>query len=123
MTTITWPARLTAAIGATLVASALTLAFTGPGAVAAPAVGGAKSPTAVPGDNGDVKIHNSTTPVADPRNEPHVCVFYLDAFNFDAAQSVSWWIESWPPTGNGTVVDSGTIALDSSGNGFTTDQT
>src|SRR5215467_13245784 len=104
MTTITWPARLTAAIGATLVATALTLAFTGPGAVAAPAVGGAKSPTAVPGDNGTVKIHNSTTPVADPRNEPHVCVFYLDAFGFDPGQSVSWTIKSWPPTGNRTVV-------------------
>ena len=123
MTTITWPARLTAVIGATLVASVLTLAFTGPGAGAAPAVGSAKSPTAVPGDNGTVKIHNSTTPVADPRNEPHVCVFYLDAFGFDPSQSVSWQIKSWPPTGDRSVVSSGVLALDSGGAGFTGDMT
>ena len=123
MTTITWPARLTAVIGATLVASVLTLAFTGPGAGAAPAVGSAKSPTAVPGDNGTVKIHNSTTPVADPRNEPHVCVFYLDAFGFDPSQSVSWQIKSWPPTGDRSVVTSGVLALDSGGAGFTGDMT
>jgi len=78
----------------------------------------------VPGDNGDVKIHNPTTSVTDERNEPHVCTFYLDAFNFDSVQSVSWSIEAWAPTGTkGTVVDSGTITLDSSGNGFTADQT
>src|SRR6516225_5539179 len=122
MTTITWPARLTAVIGATLVASVLTLAFTGPGAGAAPAVGSAKSPTAVPGDNGTVKIHNSSTSVTDRRNEPHVCIFYLDAFGFDPGQSVSWQIKSWPPTGDRTVVDQGTLALDSAGDGRTSDQ-
>jgi hypothetical protein len=106
--------------GAAVVATGLTLAFGASSAGALPAAGQAK--TTAPGDNGDVKIHNSTTPVTDERNEPHVCIFYLDAFNFDSVQSVSWWIESWPPTGNGTVVDSGAIALDSSGNGFTTDQ-
>src|SRR6266446_2221270 len=74
------------------------------------------------GDNGTVKIHSSTTPVTDPRNEPHVCVFYLDAFGFDPGQSVSWQIKSWPPTGNRTVVDQGTLTLDSAGNGSTSDQ-
>jgi hypothetical protein len=112
---------LAAAVGAAVVATGLTLAFGASSAGALPAAGNAK--TTAPGDNGDVKIHNSTTPVTDERNEPHVCIFYLDAFNFDSVQSVSWWIESWPPTGNGAVVDSGVIALDSSGNGFTTDQT
>ena len=111
---------LAVTVGAAVAATGLTLAFGASSAGALPAAGGAKTGG---GDNGDVKIHNSTTPVTDQRNEPQVCIFYLDAFNFDSVQSVSWWIESWPPTGNGTVVDSGTIALDSSGNGFTTDQT
>jgi hypothetical protein len=73
------------------------------------------------GDNGDVKIHNSTTAVTDQRNEPHVCVFYLDAFGFDSGQSVSWQIKSWPPTGSRSVVASGALALDGSGNGHTGD--
>ena len=111
---------LAVAVGAAVVATGLILAFGASSAGALPAAGNAKT---AGGDNGDVKIHNPITSVTDERNEPHVCVFYLDAFNFDSVQSVSWWIESWPPTGNGTVVDSGTIALDSSGNGFTTDQT
>jgi hypothetical protein len=110
------------AVGAAVIATGLTLAFGASSAGALPVAGQAKA--TVPGDNGDVKIHNSTTPVGDQRNEPHVCVFYLDAFNFDSVQSVSWWIEAWAPTGTkGTVVDSGVITLDSSGNGFTTDQT
>jgi hypothetical protein len=75
------------------------------------------------GDNGTVKIHSSTTPVTDPRNEPHVCVFYLDAFGFDPGQSVSWQIKSWPPTGDRAVVASGMQALDSSGDGHTGDMT
>jgi hypothetical protein len=113
---------LAVAVGAAVVATGLTLAFGASSAGAQPVAGQAK--TTASGDNGDVKIHNSTTPVTDERNEPHVCVFYLDAFNFDSVQSVSWWIEAWAPTGGkGTVVDTGTITLDSSGNGFTTDQT
>ena len=123
MTTITWPARLAVVVGATLVTAVLTLAFAGPHAGAAPAAGGAKTPAPVPGDNGTVKIHNSTTPVTDPRNEPHVCVFYLDAFGFDPGQSVSWQIKSWPPTGDRSVVSSGALALDGGGAGFTSDMT
>jgi hypothetical protein len=113
------------AAGAAVVATGLTLAFGVSSAGALPVAGHAK--TTAPGDNGDVKIHSSTTPVTDPtdeRNVPHLCVFYLDAFNFDSVQSVTWWIKAWPPTGDGsTIVDQGMITLDSSGNGFTTDQT
>jgi hypothetical protein len=76
----------------------------------------------VNGDNGTVKIHNSSTPVADRRNEPHVCVFYLDAFGFDPGQSVSWQIKSWPPTGDRAVAGQGTLTLDSAGDGRTSDQ-
>jgi hypothetical protein len=123
MTIITWRRRLTFLLGVTLVAVVLTLAFAGPGAGASPTAGGGKPPAAGKGDNGTVKIHRSTTPVSDPRNEPHVCVFYLDAFGFDAGQSVSWQIKSWPPTGDRSVVSSGTLALDGNGGGFTGDMT
>ena len=59
--------------------------------------------TAAPGDNGTVKVHDSTTPVTDHQNDPQdVCQFYLDGFGFDGAQSVTWYIDSWPPTGNKT---------------------
>ncbi|MER5622800.1 hypothetical protein ABT061_17350 [Streptosporangium sp. NPDC002544] len=76
-----------------------------------------------PGDNGDVKIHKWTTPEDDQRNEPHVCVFYLVGFNFDAAEQVSWEIKSWPPTGDQTTVKSGTLVLDEDGHGRTVDMT
>ena len=126
---ITVPRRANLAIftGATLLATGLTLAFTASGAGAnpiAPAQGhGGKAAAARNGDNGTVKIHRSATPVTDRRNQPHVCVFYLDAFGFDPAQSVSWQIKSWPPTGDRTVVTSGALALDSTGNGHTDDMT
>ncbi|HEX7268385.1 MAG TPA: hypothetical protein VF256_13280 [Streptosporangiaceae bacterium] len=123
MTTITWRMRFIFLLGVTMVAVVVTLAFAGPRAGAAPAAGGGKAAAASKGDNGTVKIHRSTTPVTDPRNEPHVCIFYLDAFGFDAGQSVSWQIKSWPPTGDRSVVSSGTLALDGSGAGFTDDMT
>lgn len=107
------------AVGAAVVAGGLTLGL-GMASAGAQVAAPGKTP---PGDNGDVKIHNAGTPASDERNEPHVCTFYLDAFNFDPAQSVSWWIKSWPPTGNRTVVDTGTITLDSSGGGVTAVQT
>ena len=105
--------------------SGITFALGAPGAGARPAAappGHGKAPAAVNGDNGTVKIHNSSTPVTDRRNEPHVCVFYLDAFGFDPGQSVSWQIKSWPPTGDRAVVDQGTLTLDSAGDGRTSDQ-
>jgi LPXTG-motif cell wall-anchored protein len=84
---------------------------------------GVSAAAAVPGDNGDVKVHQSTTSEWDEANQPHVCAFYLDAFNFDAQQSVSWWIDQWAPTGKkATRADSGTITLGANGHGRTADQ-
>ena len=125
MSTVASRAKFIVPAGAALIASILILALAAPGAGAqpvAPARGG-KAPAARNGDNGTVKIHNSATPVTDRRNEPHVCVFYLDAFGFDPAQSVSWQIKSWPPTGDRSVVSSGALVLDSSGDGNTGDMT
>jgi hypothetical protein len=118
-------ANFTFVAGAALVTTGITLALGVPAAGARPAAappGHGKAPAAVNGDNGTVKIHDSSTPVADRRNEPHVCVFYLDAFGFDPGQSVSWQIKSWPPAGDRAVVDQGTLTLDSAGGGRTSDQ-
>jgi hypothetical protein len=126
---LSWRANLTIPVGAAIAATGLTLAFAAPSAGAQPTAqptGHSKAgnaPAARNGDNGTVKIHKSTTSVTDPRNEPHVCVFYLDAFGFDPAQSVTWQIQSWPPTGDRSVVDQGALALDSNGDGRTSDQT
>jgi hypothetical protein len=149
--TITWRTKLTVLVGGTFVAASLTLAFPGAGAGATPTpgathaarptpgathaarptrgathathgAGGGAAPVVRNGDNGTVKVHRSTTPVTDRRNEPHVCVFYLDAFGFDSGQDVTWQIKSWPPTGDRTVVAFGTLTLDNSGDGRTGDE-
>ena len=125
MSLVSRRANFTFAAGAALVTTGITFAFGAPGAGARPAAappGHGKAPAAVNGDNGTVKIHDSSTPVTDPRNEPHVCVFYLDAFGIDPGQSVSWRIKPWPPTGDRAVVDQGTLTLDSAGDGRTSDQ-
>jgi hypothetical protein len=122
VTRVAWHIKLTFVTGAALAAAALTLAFATAGAQANTAApGGGHSPAARNGDNGTVKIHRSGTPVTARANQPHVCGFYLDAFGFDPAQSVTWQIKSWPPTGDRAVVSSGTLTLDGSGNGFTSD--
>ncbi|MFC8454030.1 hypothetical protein [Kitasatospora sp. NPDC057223] len=76
---------------------------------------------AAPGDNGDIKVHESTTAVTDPRDEPQVCRFYLDAFNFDTLQLVSWTIEQQPPTGTQQVAAGNLVLTD--GTGRTADMT
>jgi hypothetical protein len=108
----------------TVLAMGLTLGLTAPAALARPA-----SPEVsvvhrvVPGDNGTVKIHRSTTPVNSRVNQPVVCVFYLDDFGFDAFQKVNWNIRSWPPTGNRRIVASGKLTMNKNGNGHTRDMT
>ncbi len=74
----------------------------------------------VPGDNGTVKVHQSTTTITDRRNEPKVCKFYLDAFGFDGIQNVSWYIMSHP---HGSKMLDDTIRLNANGNGSTKVQT
>ena len=68
------------------------------------------------GNNGDVKIHETGTAVADQRNEPHVCTFYIDGFNFDGASTGTWHIETWAPTGSGTVLSGSWGPADAQGN-------
>ena len=118
------PAKIAGLASMTLAAASLTVLFASHAALAqsqAPAVGSATAPS---GDNGDVKVHDSTTAVSDQANNPHVCQFYLDGFNFDPNQSVTWYIQQWAPTGQkGTQVLNGTLTMDANGDGHTADQT
>lgn len=76
-----------------------------------------------PGSNGEIKVHAGDTesePVV--HNEPHPGTsFHVHGFNFDANATGTWWIMSWPPTGDTgradqrEVVASGTWASDASG--------
>jgi hypothetical protein len=103
---------------AALITAAASVVVAGAGGVAAATQGTPSSPK---GDNGTVKVHRSTTPADDPRNEPKVCDFYLVGFHFDAGQQVSWQIVSWPPTGDRTEVLHGALTLGQDGHGRTGD--
>ncbi len=72
------------------------------------------------GDNGTVKTHKVTTPTTDIRDNPKVCAFYLDAFQFDGRQSVDWYIVKHT---HGAKVLSGSIVLNSGGHGYTQNYT
>ncbi|MFI9782784.1 hypothetical protein ACIHEI_04610 [Kitasatospora sp. NPDC051984] len=87
------------------------------GAAALPLAAPAVPAFAAPGDHGDVKIHSTGVPFNDPRDESKVCKFYLDAFNFDTVQLISWEIDQQQPAGTRTL--SGTIVL-AGGTGHTT---
>jgi hypothetical protein len=98
-------------------------AFSGAGAAARPISAITPRPSPLPtGDNGTVKIHRTTTPADDPRNEPHVCGFYLVGFGFDPGQPIVWRIVGWAPTGDRRrVAGAGTLVLDANGHGRTAD--
>ncbi|MET9903566.1 hypothetical protein [Streptomyces sp. NPDC006446] len=70
-------------------------------AVAGTALLGAPAAVAAPGDNGDVKVHDSGTGVDDPAEDAKVCHFYLDGFNFDPGQQVTWFIVTQPLVAGG----------------------
>ncbi|MEV6327262.1 hypothetical protein [Streptomyces sp. NPDC051909] len=91
-----------------LSAAVTALALGSAALVAAPAA------YAVPGDNGDVKVHDSNTGEFDQRDDPKVCKFYLDAFNFDSNQQVSWTIAPQPPKAEDPHL-SGSLITDANG--------
>ncbi|CAM5292920.1 hypothetical protein ABZ829_00330 [Streptomyces xanthochromogenes] len=86
--------------------------------VAGTVLAGAPTASAAPGDNGDVKIHSMGTQFTDQRNEPKVCGFYLDAFNFDTVQGVTYQISTQPVRAGGASL-SGTLQL-AAGTGHST---
>ncbi|MEV7217687.1 hypothetical protein AB0O31_31915 [Kitasatospora cineracea] len=75
---------------------------------------------AAPGDNGDVKIHDSGTPADKTDDDPKVCKFYVDGLNFDPGQAVDWHIDQQKPTGAVQVL-SGELTMPT-GNNRTADQ-
>src|SRR5690349_949915 len=71
-----------------------------------------------PGNNGTVKVVNDGDDAigADDRdNDPHVCHFHLYGFHFDSSSSGTWMIESWAPTGDGSMVANGSWTADGTG--------
>ncbi|PKV84864.1 hypothetical protein [Streptomyces sp. TLI_146] len=78
--------------------------------LAGAALAGAPAAYAAPGDNGDVKIHSLGVRFIDQRDEPKVCGFYLDAFNFDVAQGITWSIQTQPLRAGGATLN-GAITL------------
>ncbi|WP_331770647.1 hypothetical protein OG948_44130 (plasmid) [Embleya sp. NBC_00888] len=96
----------------------LTVAAIAAGAATFAGAGMAHALPMAPGDNGDVKVHKSTTSPTDQSNEPKVCQFNLAAFNFDGLQSVTYTIAAQPADGNGTVLG-GNITLAADGTGHT----
>ncbi|MEU8139619.1 hypothetical protein [Streptodolium elevatio] len=75
----------------------------------------APSAYGAPGDNGDVKVHATTTPFDDQRNEPKVCRFYLAAFNFDTVQQVTWSIDPQPAAKGTGHLDGALVLADGTG--------
>ncbi|MGW1994019.1 hypothetical protein [Embleya sp. NPDC001921] len=96
----------------------LTVAAIAAGAATFAGTGTAHALPMAPGDNGDVKVHKSTTSPTDQNNEPKVCRFHLAAFNFDGLQAVTYTIAAQPADGNGTLLG-GNITLAADGTGHT----
>ncbi|WP_331766681.1 hypothetical protein [Embleya sp. NBC_00896] len=95
----------------------LTVAAIAVGAGTIAAGGSAFALPMAPGDNGDVKVHKTTTDPTNPVNEPKVCKFYLAAFDFDPLQEVTYTIATQPPNGSGPVLGGKITLVD--GNGHT----
>jgi hypothetical protein len=70
------------------------------------------------GNAGSIKIHDATTGVetAENDNDPHVCAFWVAFYAADPFESGTWQLLSWAPTGDGSVVASGTY--DTTGDGL-----
>jgi hypothetical protein len=76
------------------------------------------APAGAPGNNGTVKIHEGAgEPSPEPKNEPHVCTFHVHALHFDSGQVLTFTVQSWEPTGDRSVVLSGSITADATGEG------
>lgn len=73
------------------------------------------------GNAGVAQVHDATTDLEAPvsGNEPWVCTFWVGFYASNPTEAGTWQIVSWPPTGDGTVVASG--SYDTAGDGF--DQT
>jgi hypothetical protein len=48
------------------------------------------------GERGYVKVHKATTAVSDRGDNPNVCRFYLDGFNFGIVRQINWKVVQQP---------------------------
>ena len=117
-----WVASATVGIAsvALLVAAPAGAAPAGAAATGAAPAGAAAAagPAGAPGNNGTVKIHEGAgEPAPEPRNEPHVCTFHVHALHFDGGQVLTFTVQSWEPTGDRSVVLTGSITADATGAG------
>ena len=75
-------------------------------------------PAGAPGNTGTVKIHaGAGEPSPEPQNEPHVCTVHVHALHFDSGQVLTFTVQSWEPTGDRSVVLTGSITADATGEG------
>ncbi|WP_133259888.1 hypothetical protein [Streptacidiphilus pinicola] len=66
---------------------------------------------APPGNNGHIQIHDTSTPVDTDSNDPNVGCFYIDAFDFDANQALSWSVFTGTAGQPGNQVAAGTATF------------
>jgi hypothetical protein len=66
---------------------------------------------------GTVKVHDASSDqlIGDEQNDPHVCGFSVVFQYPEAGTSGSWQIVSWPPTGDGSTISSGSFDTTASG--------
>jgi hypothetical protein len=69
------------------------------------------------GNAGVAQIHDAVTDLVatEQGNEPWVCSFWVGFYAANPTESGSWQLQSWAPTGDGTVVASGTYDTDPDG--------
>ncbi|MEZ0064732.1 hypothetical protein ABIA32_000720 [Streptacidiphilus sp. MAP12-20] len=77
-------------------------------ALAAPVAAWAAPP---PGNNGHIQIHDEGTGVNVDSNDPDVGCFYIDAFDFDNNQALSWSVFTGTAGMPGTQVAAGTATF------------
>ena len=70
------------------------------------------------GNAADFKIHDAATALEAVGNEPQVCEFWVGFYSSDPADAGTWQVLGWPPTGDGTVVASG--SYETAGDGVDT---
>jgi LPXTG-motif cell wall-anchored protein len=91
---------------AAIIGGAAAIALVASPAQASPAGAGGE-PTEPPGNKGTVKIHRSTTPDSDRRDEPKVCAFRIVGFGFPDDSHIELSIEGHggPNAGSGSFAD------------------
>src|SRR5437870_5332498 len=78
--------------------------------------GGSNGSSGANSSAGTVKVHDASSGqvIGDENNDPHVCGFSF-VFQYADPTSGSWQVLSWPPTGDGSMVSSGTFDTTASG--------